>query len=632
MKRFYSFIAMMMLVASFSMTAVAQHYIKVVNNTASINGHEYSKGEVLPIEIDSAQNFFIHIIKQAIDTKYHKGGVVDGAIFKVTKFSENIKEVEFTDNDGKEKRCGCFKEAETVIKVNNDFLRYYDIDFLNSEKVNDMKDVVLEEIKNAYTYNPNEMTLDLTGCPYKYKYKNNGPLSDSKQYNVSPDEEIEFLTGDKNIPNIILRVSEFKKEENSSGPIKEENKLIAKIQENLWIWIAVAVIVLGGIIGLILWLNLKKKKTTDRESDLDDDDDDAFDKKKKKQKGKDKNKQRKSDRHNHLDVEYPANINPAPTPSRDDTELLQIITDVLAQVSTNQNKLGRLESTVKNIEQLVSNTDEKQLLAQKTKELEAEKKKLATAISEKDVVISERDAANVRIDELQTEIESLKAGSSITGAIQINDCATFVNFAKKTITECMQAESIVVKYLNSLSDKSRQILNTFFMKFQVTKDNENLARWNGIIATLDLKGYIKDEEYVTYLVAKSTDKEKVDFLEKRFFQDILRPYVGAVILLLEQIRTASKIGVSVVCNENIEGYINSICTRCAEQGVTIDYKKLYEKVTDFDSLEIEDNVPDTFKKHIAHIEEDELLLYVEQYAVNLKTGELAEKTRCYIKI
>ncbi len=33
MKRFYSFIALMMLAASFSMTATAQHYVKVVKNT-----------------------------------------------------------------------------------------------------------------------------------------------------------------------------------------------------------------------------------------------------------------------------------------------------------------------------------------------------------------------------------------------------------------------------------------------------------------------------------------------------------------------------------------------------------------------------------------------------------------------
>ena len=122
------------------------------------------------------------------------------------------------------------------------------------------------------------------------------------------------------------------------------------------------------------------------------------------------------------------------------------------------------------------------------------------------------------------------------------------------------------------------------------------------------------------------------FLNKRFFEDILRPYVGAIILFLEQIRTANKIGVSTVCNENIEGFINSICTRCREQGVLVDYRKLYENVSEYDSLEIDENIPDTIKKVITNVEKEDILLYVDKYAVNLKSGEIAEKTRCYIKI
>lgn len=626
MKRFYSFIAMMMLVASFSMTAVAQHYIKVVNNTASINGHEYSQGQVLPIEIDSAKSCYIHIIEQSDKVvNYETRGICNGAKFLIIEFDVNPLKAQFYDNLKDRlvsERC---RKAEVLIKYGNDYIKYIDIDFLNSEKVNDMKDVVLEEIKNAYTYNPNEKTLDLTGCPYKYKYKNNGPLSDSKQYYVSPDEEIEFLTGDKNIPNIILRVSEFKKKEDSiEGKDSGKNNLFDKIKEHLWIWIVGAVAALG-IIGLVLWLIFKKKNSPEREHDFDDD---SFDKKNMKHKGKDK-KQNKNDKGHYSNAEQPASVAPVPVPSCGDTELLNKITDVLAQVSTNQNKLGRLENTMKNIEQLVSNTDEKRLLDQKNKELEAEKKKLSEAIAEKETLAAEKEAANRRIGELLAEIKSLEAGSSIEGAVQINDYSAFVTFVQKIMQECMRAEGIVVKYLNSLKEKDSQILVPFILKFQAAKDNEKLARWNGIIATLDLKGYVKDEEYVTYLAKES---DKVGFLEKRFFQDILRPYVGAVILLLEQIRTATQIKVSTACNENIEGYINSICTKCAERGVTIDYKKLYEKVTDFESLEIEDNVPNVIKKYTAHIEEEEILLYVDRYAVNLKTGELAEKTRCYIKI
>ena len=43
-------------------------------------------------------------------------------------------------------------------------------------------------------------------------------------------------------------------------------------------------------------------------------------------------------------------------------------------------------------------------------------------------------------------------------------------------------------------------------------------------------------------------------------------------------------------------------------------------------------LPILLKKVIAKVEEEDTLLYVDKYAVNLKSGEIAEKTRCYIKI
>ena len=148
-----------------------------------------------------------------------------------------------------------------------------------------------------------------------------------------------------------------------------------------------------------------------------------------------------------------------------------------------------------------------------------------------------------------------------------------------------------------------------------------------------MSGYNKDK--VIKEITPLSDKDRMKFLNKRFFEDILRPFVGAIILFLEQIRTANKIGVSAVCNENIDGYINSICTKCHEQGVFVDYRKLYEKVTEYDSLEIlelDENIPENIKKVIAKVEEEDILLYVDKYAVNLKSGEMPEKTRCYIKI
>ncbi len=616
MKRFYSFIAFAMLVASFSMTATAQHYVKVVKDTESVNGNKYSKGNVLSVEIDSAQSCCIKIIQQANPQfarngkNLHRGGVVDNKIFKITKLDTEIKNVEFED-DNNETRSNCFNKAQILVQVGEDYLAYNDIDFLDAADVKNNTDEVKKEILEACTYQHGTQELDFSKCAYQYKYKTYTG-KEPKQYAVSPDAVITFLTNEKDIPNIELKAKEFKEPEQTKKP--EDNlwtKFVNVFKERWILWTIIVAVVVIGIGAITLLSVLKKRKSSD----------DGMERNQKNHKQHHKeNAQCKEQKSN--DVCSPIN-----NPIND--KLLQKVDIVSTQVTTNQTKLERLETTLKEIKQLVSNTDEKKLLDQKNKELEAEKKKLSDAIAEKKTLVAEKDAANQRIGELQAEIKSLKAGSSIEGAVQINDYSAFVTFAQKIMQECMKVEGIVVKYLNSLKEKDSQILVPFILKFQAEKDNEKLARWNGIIATLDLKGYVKDEEYVSYLAKES---DKVGFLEKRFFQDILRPYVGAVILLLEQIRTAPQIKVSVACNENIEGYINSICTKCADRGVTIDYKKLYEKVTDFESLEIEDNVPNVIKKHTAHIEGEEILLYVDRYAVNLKTGELAEKTRCYIKI
>lgn len=617
MKRFYSFIALMVLVASFSMTATAQHYVKVVKDTKSINEHhEYSQGTVLPIEIDSAQSCCIKIVQKA-DPQFtkkgkdlHRGGVVDNRIFDITKFDADIEKVEFTD-DNNETRSQCFKQAQILVQVGEDYLAYSDIDFLDAIDVKKAIGEVKKEILEACTYQHGTQELDFSKCAYQYKYKTYTG-KEPKQYAVSPDAVITFLTNEKDIPNIELKAKDFKEPKQTKKP--EGNlwtKFVNVFKERWMLWTIIVAVVVIGIGAITLLSVLKKRKSSD----------DGMERNQKNHKQHHKEKAQCKEQKSY-DVCSPIN-----NPIND--KLLQKVDIVSTQVTTNQTKLERLETTLKEIKQLVSNTDEKKLLDQKNKELEAEKKKLSDAIAEKKALVAEKDAANQRIGELQAEIKSLKAGSSIEGAVQINGYSAFVTFAQKIMQECMKVEGIVVKYLNSLKEKDSQILVPFILKFQAAKDNEKLARWNGIIATLDLKGYVKDEEYVSYLAKES---DKVGFLEKRFFQDILRPYVGAVILLLEQIRTAPQIKVSMACNDNIEGYINSICTKCAERGVTIDYKKLYEKVTDFESLEIEDNVPNSIKKYLSHIEEEELLLYVDRYAVNLKTGELAEKTRCFIKI
>jgi len=608
----------MVLAASFSMTAVAQHYVKIKNTTNSINGIQYEIGEILPEQVDTANALHIHILKEKGTQKNIDGGVRNNEKFQIENFDDNIKNIKFYDKRN-ELRYDCFKEAEILIKVKDDFIRYNDVTLLyaNVNKYNSLR----EQIKSDCTYDTNTKILDCTGCQYKYKIGDNEYNAD-KQFDIKPNTQITFLTTKDDVPNIVLSTNDFVKpvvqEENQSGGI------LNWFKEN-WMIIFGAVVVIVIAVFLVFWLR-NKKQTEKYENDFDYNDDRMTDNMKKqdhkndkKHKNKDTHKQKLGELDNHNKGEKEE-----VKTSVVDERLFQNLTILLERVDSTQRSIREQSVTLDRIKSLVENTDEKNQWAQKIQELEDVKKKSASV----DAKLKETQA---NVDELKEQIEQLQAGSQIEGAVQVTEYTTFVSFAKKILSECIDAENIAIKYWASLSSKNQQILNGFLSKFQMTKCQIDLAKWNGIIATLDLKGYIKNDEYVKYLTSLS-DKDRLAFLNKRFYEEVLCPYIGAIILFLEQIRTATKIGVSVPCNENIEGFINSICTKCVEQGVSVDYRKLYEKVTEYDSLEIEENIPDFVKKVIANIEEEDILLYVDKYAVNLKSGDMTEKTRCYIKI
>lgn len=612
----------MMFATSFSMTATAQHYVRVNNDTKSTNGRILYANSILPTEIaDTTSVMYIHIIK--VKNGRNTGGVENGRKFLITKFSPTLGGIHFNDDTNRD-RYDCFSEGEVLVSINEDFVPYKDIKFVSSTSVVLDNTEVFNTIKSQCVYDENSRKLDLTKCQFDYIY-NGVRLRGDTQYNVAPDSKIEFLTGTRNIPNIVLEAKTFvlpKAADDEQGEKVVNNWLYKYWKEILFSVLIILLLILAAV-----WFLKRRVKVGDNDSDFDDDSfkKDVINKEKHPEK-RDK-RSKKYESHGKVTKENPNN-NPAVTQevsaSVVDEKLHQKLADVLARIETTQNAVSKQTATLESIKLLVSNTEDKKQLAQKIQELEAEKKKSANAIAQRDAALSD-------IEKLKGNIAQLQAGSQIEGALQVAECSAFVSFAKKIISECVEAENIAIRYWSSLNSKDQQVLNGFLSKFHMTKCCVDLAKWNGIIATLDLKGYIKNDEYITYLTSLS-DKDRIIFLNKRFFEDILRPYVGAVILFLEQIRTANKIGVSAVCNDNIDGFINSICTRCHEQGVFIDYRKLYEKVTEYDSLEIDENVPEIIKKVIAKVEEEDTLLYVDKYAVNLKSGEMAEKTRCYIKI
>lgn len=613
MKRFI--LLPLLVVVLFSITATAQHHVKVVNNTQSTRGEHYKKGFIFTMEIDSAKAYYIYIEEQSTNEKTRKGGVVNGAIFKITQYNTDIKKVHFNDDRAID-RYDAFIKAKIVIKINDSiYVPYDDIDFLDASIVKQKHDYIKTIIKEKCIYDDTEKVLDCTLSPYHYLYKGT-KYKPEKIIGVQNNEQITFIIETEDIPNITFYACELAN--TMPRDVQSKSNVGNWFKENWWVLLVGVVIILFVVLLIIMIIkhpNLQKS-----------------------QKSKEEPKRKEKEKIESIRLTE----NPASTKSENPTEVVtQIVFDeklyqkskkIEEIVIATDKKAEQIESKTKSmrealeeqkkvlsdIKALVSNSDEKKQLLEKTRALEKTTQELSDA--------------KTKITGLEEQVNDLKKKKDVKGVVQILDCAKFVSFAKNIIAECIIAENQIYQYWNTLTDTDQQKINFFLGKIQLAKTKVDFTRWNGLIATLEIDGYVKNEDYIKYLTNLS-NKDKILFLEKRFFEDILRPYVGQIVLFMEQIRTIQKLGVKEVFKGgNIEGMINSICTKCFEQGVTIDYRKLYEKVTDYDSLEIEESVPKAIQKAISNIEEEDILLYVDKYAVNLKSGEFIEKTRCVVKI
>lgn len=607
MKKFNLLFVLMMLVASYSTKVIAQHYVKVVKDTTTVNGGMYEKGLVLPQEVDRDSVCFIHILEAC---KNSKDGVNKGDTFKITKWNDDISKVEFKGNDGI-LYFGHFKQTEILVKVGDDYLKCDK--FLESKEVNQRKDSITERLKERCVYDENRKKVILADCP-AYVFKGNR-FQDTVQYNVELDDRFEFLTSGEDIPNIVLQVSDFKK-----MPIEKE--WWEKIKDNL-LYIVLVVIIIVAVVWLIVFFINKRKCERRKAEELDNMNKQSSSKELHANKKGCENREKDHSQKTERDSKQIKPINAGEKIEVAAVANDRVYQEIVEQVRLNQQALNEQKTLLESIKLLVSNSEDKVLLAQTKQELENVRRKY-------DAVITERNEAQTMAEGLENEIKSLQEKSQIDGTVQVLEYSSFVAFAKNIMVECVNAEKVAIRYWDSLDVKEQYLLNHFISKFQMKKVEVDLAKWNGIIATLDLKGYVRDGEYVRSLT-KLPNEERVAFLNKRFFEGILRPYVGAIVLLLEQIRTAEKIGVTVKCAGNVAGLIDSICAKCAKQGVEIDYRKLYEKVTGYDSLEIDENMQNDVSSAMQNMEED-ILLYVENYAVNLKSDELKEKTRCFVKI
>lgn len=279
-----------------------------------------------------------------------------------------------------------------------------------------------------------------------------------------------------------------------------------------------------------------------------------------------------------------------------------------------------------NVESLVSNTDDKQKildLTEANKQLEKDKEELKEA---NDGTIKQKDA---EIKSLHSEIENIKKTTSIVGAEKINGYEHFLSFSKHILESCTKAEQLCYNFKRNISAENQLKFEGYFCEFLLSRPTDQILSWNGVFSTLDLNGYAKIPQFSLY-IKNMTDKEKVDFLNKQFFEDVVRPYVSSILVLLEQLRTSEAFGIENPIKQQFENAINEILTLCKGEEISVDFHKLFEPLNSYETVEIADNlIPLSVEKNI-NIEQHDVLLFVKKYAVNSKVSDSKEKTICFI--
>lgn len=525
------------------------------------------------------------------------GGVIIGAEFNITQFDSDKRKIHFKDNVGDRYDVGSAGvEFETIIYVNdNKDTVAFDPNKMKiipagsvAERENEMKsDVIYNEIKGTLNFKSGlkgkYMLLKENEKPYKR------PLTISdNNINVEKDDRSIYLIlsdGNNFIRDINIPLSELR---------AKETWWEQHYNQVLWSVLAIFVVLVLFILAMLIYR--KNKRTSSREK-------------------------------NNAPTEIVDNDRDA------DSDLHTTIKGSKESVGSYYKTLMEDSNIIKkkldNIESLVSNTEDKQKISQLTKTKDDLSSKINVKIKEigdlKETIIRK----DKEITDLNIVIDKIKKASAIVGAERLIGYEHFLSFAKHILGSCAKAEQLCYSFNKSQPAEEQLRLEGYFCEYLMSKPTNQILDWNSILSTLDLNGYIKAPQFAVYIKSKA-DKEKIDFLCKQFFENVVRPYVSSVLVLLEQLRASEIVGVVNSVKQEFDVAINELLTLCKGEGVVVDFHKLLEPISSYELVEIADNIiPLSVERNIKKDQHD-VVLFVQKYAVNSRVSDTKEKTICYM--
>lgn len=319
------------------------------------------------------------------------------------------------------------------------------------------------------------------------------------------------------------------------------------------------------------------------------------------------------------------------------SEIERSVSNIKAQVS-NSNKIDqihqnllKLEETVNTIKSLVTNTGEKEKLEDLSNKL-TEKATIETKLTENlktaKATIIEREKT---IQSLNDSIKSLEKQLVIPDSVEVKGLGNFIVFAQHLLNTISKAENNSVRDWTAISDTIVKERAGYFITTELaTRPTKEIERWISIFATLKTKSVITDLELVKEIKIVD-EKERVTYINKRFAESVVVPLVSCALVLLEQFRTGKEWGFVGAASEAYASSIKEIIVLCKNADIDVNYCKLYEKLSNYDNVEIEVTVPAPVCDWIDTNRKD-IVLYVKKYSVSSKLLNHVEKTSCVVAI
>lgn len=308
-------------------------------------------------------------------------------------------------------------------------------------------------------------------------------------------------------------------------------------------------------------------------------------------------------------------------PSKEDIGKLASATQ-LEEIQTGIIKINTalIEKDQRTSEQLEKNVQ----LNKKVEELSLSQEKQAKELSlGKELINTQKQT----IEELKQRLSDIPEG-----IVYLGNCQRFIRPYLDLLSYMSECEKKIIDIIQNSSWEDANKLKLLLAKYAETKPVSALIEWKGILNNLQINGMII-HPIKNDIEKESIFENKIKILKQKIFEQLFRPYLSALLIFIEEMRTANDyIDLTQRISINLKDCINKICSDSKMLDYNIIYFPMLQQIqgNDYSQIESREN-PQIIKQYPALGKlPSETIIAIEKYAINLDNS-VQEKTIIYTK-